>query len=58
MEFNLDKIQEFLHESVEECGYEIELDHTDEELKEWGKVEALDYLIGYLEFERTLWKNK
>jgi hypothetical protein len=58
MEFNLDKIQEFLQESVDECGYEIELDHTDEELKEWGKVEALDYLIEYLEFERTAWKNK
>jgi hypothetical protein len=58
MEFNLDKIQEFLQESVEECGYEIELDYTDEELKEWGKVEALDYLIEYLEFERTAWKNK
>ena len=58
MEFNLDKIQEFLQESVEECGYEIERDHTDDELNEWGKVEALDYLIEYLEFERTAWKNK
>ena len=58
MEFNLDKIQEFLQKSVEECSYEIELDHTGEELKEWGEVEALDYLIEYLEFHRKGWKNK
>ena len=58
MEFDIDKIQKFLQESVEECGCEIESDHTAEELKKWDKVEALDYLIEYLGFERTAWKNK
>lgn len=52
MEFN--KIQEFLELKVEDCIYKIEIDYTEDELKKWDKIVALDYLIEYLDCERSL----
>lgn len=58
MEFDIDKIQDFIQEVADDCSSEIESDHTEDELAKWDKVQTLDYLIEYLDFERTAWKNK
>jgi len=58
MEFDIDKIQRFIQEVADDCSCEIESDHTEEELKNWDKVKTLEYLIEYLDFERTAWKKK
>ena len=58
MEFDIDKIQNFIEEVSNDCSCEIESDYTEDELKKWDKVKTLDYLIEYLDFERTAWKKK
>lgn len=54
----LEKIQLFMMDTVEECSFEIENDYTEEELKEWDRVKVLDYLIEFLDFERQSWERK
>lgn len=54
----LEKIQQFMMDTVEECSFEIESDYTEEELKEWDKVKVLEYLIEFLDFERQSWEKK
>jgi|AntAceMinimDraft_6_1070360.scaffolds.fasta_scaffold74353_1 hypothetical protein len=58
MEFDIDKIQNFIEEVSNDCSCEIESDYTEDELKKWDKVKTLDYLIEYLDFERTAWEKK
>ena len=48
----LEKMQQFMMDTVEECSFEIESDYTEEELKEWDKVKVLEYLIEFLYIER------
>lgn len=54
----LEKMQQFMMDTVEECSFEIESDYTEEELKEWDKVKVLKYLIEFLDFERQSWEKK
>jgi len=54
----LEKMQQFMMDTVEECSFEIESDYTEEELKEWDKVKVLEYLIEFLDFERQSWERK
>ena len=54
----LEKIQQFIMDTVEECSFEIESDYTEEELKQWDRVKVLEYLIEFLDFERQSWERK
>ena len=54
----LEKIQQFMMDTVEECSFEIESDYTEEELKQWDRVKVLEYLIEFLDFERQSWERK
>ena len=54
----LEKIQQFMMDTVEECSFEIESDYTEEELKEWDRGKVLEYLIEFLDFERQSWERK
>lgn len=58
MEFTFEQLEQFLMNTTEECMFEIESEYTEEELKEWDKVKALEYLIEFLDFERQAWQNK
>jgi len=58
MEFDIYKIQNFIEEVSDDCICEIENNYREDELKKWDKVETLDYLIEYLDFERTAWEKK
>ena len=54
----LEKLQQFMIDTVEECLSEIENDYTEEELKEWNRIKILEYLIEFLDFERQSWEKK
>ena len=54
----LEKMQQFMMDTVKEFSFEIESDYTEEELKEWDKVKVLEYLIEFLYFERQSWEKK
>jgi len=58
MEFEFYKIQNFIEEVSDDCVCKIENNYTEDELKKWDKVKTLDYLIEYLDFERTAWEKR
>ena len=58
MEYTFEKLQQFLMDTTEECTFEIESDFTEEEIKDFDKVKALEYLIEFLDFERQAWQKK
>jgi hypothetical protein len=58
MEYTFEQLQQFLMDTTEDCTFEIESDFTEEEIKDFDKVKALEYLIEFLDFERQLWQKK
>ena len=58
MEYTFEQLQQFLMDTTEECTFEIESDFTEEEIKDFDKVKALEYLIEFLDFERQAWQKK
>ena len=54
----LEKIQQFIMDTLEDCSFVMESDYTEEELKEWDKVKVLEYLIEFLDFERQSWERR
>jgi hypothetical protein len=58
MEYTFEQLQQFLMDTTEECTFEIESDFTEEEIKDFDKVKALEYLIEFLDFERQSWQKK
>ena len=54
----LEKIQQFMMDAVEECLFEIESDYTADELKKWDNEKVLEYLIEFLDFERQSLEKK
>lgn len=58
MGYTFEQLQQFLMGTTEECTFEIEHYFAEEEIKKFNKVEALEYLIEFLEFERQAWQKK
>ena len=56
--YNFEQLQRFLMDTTEECTFEMESDLTEEEIKDFDKVKALEYLIEFLDFERQAWQKK
>ena len=50
MEYTFEQLQKFLIDTTEECTFEIENDFTEEEIKDFDKVKALEYLIENREY--------
>lgn len=44
--------------TTKECTFEIKSNFTEEEIKDFDKVKALEYLIEFLGFKRQCWQKK
>jgi hypothetical protein len=58
MEYTFEQLQQFLMDTTEECIFEIQSDFTEEEIKDFDNVKALEYLIVFLDFELQAWQKK
>lgn len=47
----MDKIEDYIEEISYDCFSEIEGDYNEEELKDWNKLNVLEYMIEYLDLE-------